>query len=185
MKKNLLNKKNILLGATLDNELVFANINIRENKEFSVSFALVTPTKIDNEYLYERFTSLIEELSKSELYDLCEQYDVAPSKLIDEMFYYANIEDILDISVFPEEVEVNKDNFVFETVSCGQCETRNLMSEYVDEESYYKLMTLWDNYHLKTIDDDTIQEVETIIEQLNEVDQMEFIQDYIIENNYR
>lgn len=185
MKKNLVNKKNILLGSTFDNELVFANISIRDDKTFSVSFSLVTPTKIDNEYLYERFSSLMEDLPKEDLYDLLVQYDVAPSKLINEMFYYSSVEDILDISVFPEQVEINNDNFVFETISCGQCETRNLMSEYVDEDAYYKLMTLWDNYHLQTIDDDTIKEVETIVSELTKVDQMEFIQDYIKESYYR
>lgn len=185
MMKNLVNQKNILLGSTFDHEIVFANISIRDDKTFSVSFSLVTPTKIDNEYLYERFTSLIEELSKSELYDLCEQYDVAPSKLIDEMFYYANIEDILDISLFPEQVEINGDEWVHESVSVGQIETRSLMDEYVNEDAYMRLMLFWDAYHLKTIDDDTIKEVEMIIKQLNEVDQMEWIEDYIKECYYR
>ena len=185
MMKNLVNHKNILVGSTVDNELVFANISIRENKTFSVSFSLVTPTKIDNEYLYERFSSIMDSLSKEDLYDLCEQYNVAPCQLIDTLFAYTSPDEILDLSAFPDEVEVNKDNFVFETVSCGQCETRNLMSEYVDEESYYKLMTLWDNYHLQTIDDDTLKEVETIIEKLNEVDSIEWIEDYIKECYYR
>ena len=58
MMKNLVNQKNILLGATELNELVFANISIRENKTFSVSFSLVTPTIIDNDYLYEQLSHL-------------------------------------------------------------------------------------------------------------------------------
>ena len=185
MMKNLVNHKNILLGSTLDNELVFANINVRENKTLSISFGLVAPTKIDNEYLYECFANSMEELSKSELYDLCEQYNCTPSNLIDEMFYYATPEEILDLSVFPEEVEINGDTWVFESSSCGQCETRNLMSEYIDKDAYVRLMELWDNYHLQTIDDDTIQEVEMIIEKLNEVDQMEWIEDYIKECYYK
>lgn len=185
MMKNLLNQKNILLGATELNEIVFANITIRENKTFSVSFSLVIPTIIDNEYLYERFTSLVDSLPKEDLYDLCVQYNVAPSNLIDEMFAYASVEEILDISTFPEEVEVNNDIWMFESAGCGQHETRNVMSEYIDKDAYYKLMTLWDNYHLQPVDDDTIQEVETIIEKLNEVDAMEFIEDYIKECYYK
>ena len=185
MMKNLLNKKNILLGATPDNELVFANISIRENKTFSVSFSLVIPTKIDNEYLFERFSSLMEDLPKEDLYDLLVQYDVAPSKLIDEMFYYITPEEILDLSVFPEEVEINGDTWVFESSTCGQFETRDLMSKYINKDAYMRLLLYWDNYHLKTIDDDTIKEVEMIIKQLNEIDQMEFIQDYIKECYYR
>ena len=184
MMKNLVNQKNILVGAT-DNDLVFTNITIRENKTFSVSFSLVTPIKIDNYYLYERFTSLMDSLSKEDLYDLCVQYNVAPSNLIDEMFAYISVEEVLDISTFPEEVEINNDIWMFESVGVGQIETRNVMSEYIDKDAYMRLMELWDNYHLQTIDDDTIQEVETIIEKLNEVDQMEWIQDYIIENNYK
>ena len=191
MMKNLANQNhNILLGATELNELVFANISIRENKKFrnkmfSISFSLVTPTIIDTSYLYERFTSLIEDLPKEDLYDLCEQYNVAPSNLIDTLFAYTTPDEILDLSLFPEQIEVNGDEWVFESAGCGQVETRNLMSEYIDKDAYYKLMTLWDNYHLQPVDDDTIRELETIIEKLNEVDQMEWIQDYIIENNYR
>ena len=188
MMKNLLNQNhNILLGATALNELVFANITIRENKTLtlSISFSLVTPTIIDNEYLYERFTSLMEDLPKEDRYDLCEQYNVSPCQLIDTMFYYATPEEILDLSLFPEQIEVNGDEWVFESAGCGQCETRNVMSEYIDKISYLKLMLLWDNYHLQPVDEDIMRELETIIEKLNEVDQMEWIEDYIIENNYR
>ena len=86
MMKNLLNCENILLGATKDNEIVFGNINIRENKTLSISFSLVAPTKIDNEYLFERFTNIVEELPKEDLYDLLVQYDCKPSNLIDTIF---------------------------------------------------------------------------------------------------
>ena len=185
MMKNLVNHKNILVGSTVDNELVFANISIRENKTFSVSFSLVTPTIIDNEYLYERFASLMEELPKEDLYDLCVQYNCTPSNLIDEMFYYTTVEEILDLSLFPEQIEVNKDEWVFESAGVGQIETRNVMSEYIDKDCYMRLMGLWQDFHLKQVDNNTIQEVEMIIEKLNEVDQLQWIEDYIIENNYR
>ena len=185
MMNNLLNETNILLGATSINELVFANINVRKNKTLSISFGLVIPTIIDNEYLLERFTSLMEDLPKEDLYDLCVQYDCKPSNLIDEMFAYASVEDIIDISIFPEEVEINNDTWVFESSGVGQIETRNVMSEYVDKDAYRRLITLWKAYHLQTIDDDTVKEVETIISELTKCDSMEWIKDYIIENNYR
>ena len=185
MMKNLLNETNILLGATELNELVFGNINVRDNKTLSISFGLVIPTIIDNEYLLERFTSLMEDLPKEDLYDLCVQYNVAPSNLIDEMFYYATPEEILDLSVFPEQVEINGDNFIFESAGCGQIETRNVMSEYIDKDAYMRLMELWDNYHLQPVDDDIVKEVETIVSELTKVDVMQWIEDYIIENNYR
>ena len=185
MMKNLVNETTILLGVTSINELVFANINIRENKTLSISFSLVTPTIIDNDYLYERFTSMVEDLPKEDLYDLCVQYNVAPSNLIDEMFAYTSVEEVLDISTFPEEVEINNDIWMFESVGVGQIETRNTMDKYIDKDCYMRLLLLWDTYHLQTIDDNTIKEVETIIEKLNDVDQMQWIEDYIIENNYR
>ena len=185
MMKNLVNETNILLGATLDNEIVFANINIRENKTLSISFSLVTPTIIDNEYLFEMFTNMIEDLPKEDLYDLCVQYNCPPSNLINEMFYYASVEEVLDISTFPEQIEINGDEWVFESAGVGQIETRNVMSEYLDKDAYYKLMTLWHAYHLQTIDDYIIKEVETIIEKLNEIDQMQWIKDFIKETYYR
>ena len=185
MMKNLLNCENILLGATELNELVFANINIRENKTLSISFSLVTPTIIDNEYLFEMFTNMIEDLPKEDLYDLCVQYNCPPSNLINEMFYYASVDEVLDISTFPEQIEINGDEWVFESAGVGQIETRNVMSEYLDKDAYYKLMTLWHAYHLQTIDDYIIKEVETIIEKLNEIDQMQWIKDFIKETYYR
>ena len=185
MMKNLLSQTNILLGVTELNELVFANINVRENKTLSISFSLVVPTIIDNEYLYEQFAELVSSLPKEHLYDLCEQYNVAPSNLIDELFYYTTPEQILDLSLFPEQIEVNGDEWVFESAGCGQVETRNTMCESVDKDAYMRLITLWKAYHLQSIDDYIIKEVETIIEKLNEVDQLEWIKDYIIENNYR
>ena len=185
MMKNLLSQTSILLGATELNELVFADITIRENRTFSVSFSLVIPTIIDNEYLYERFTSLMEDLPKEDRYDLCEQYNCSPSNLINEMFYYTSPEEILDLSLFPEEIEVNGDTWMFESAGCGQVETRNTMDKYIDKDCYMRLLLLWDTYHLQRIDDNTIKEVEIIIEKLNDLDQMQWIEDYIIENNYR
>ena len=185
MMKNLVNETTILLGATALNELVFANISIRENKEFSASFSLVTPTIIDNEYLFEMFTNMIEDLPKEDLYDLCVQYNCPPSNLINEMFYYTTAEQILDLSAFPEQIEVNGDEWAFQTISCGQCETRNVMSEYVDKDAYMRLITLWKAYHLQSIDDYIVKEVETIIEKLNEVDSIEWIEDYIKDCYYR
>ena len=128
---------------------------------------------------------MIEDLPKEDLYDLCVQYNVAPSNLIDELFYYTTVEQILDLSLFPKQIQINGDEWVFESSGVGQIETRNVMSEYIDKDCYMRLITLWKAYHLQTIDDYIFKEVKTIIEKLNEVDSMEFIQDYIKESYYR
>jgi hypothetical protein len=53
------------------------------------------------------------------------------------------------------------------------------MDEYVNEEAYNLLHELWDKYHLKPIDEEGIQQMQKVVELLEEVNEEEWIEDYI------
>ena len=158
-----------LLGATVNNELVFGEFEIREwngYPEFSASFSTVIP--FNAEYLY----------------DLCERFDCRPSELpknlADECY---DVRDALDCSLYPEEVIVDGESWFFESSSCGQHDTRkDGMEEYTNEEAYNLLHTLWDNYHLKKVDEEVIEQIESLVDMLSIVDEEEWIVNYIKEH---
>jgi hypothetical protein len=55
------------------------------------------------------------------------------------------------------------------------------MAEYTNEEAYNLLHSLWDNYHLKKVDDEVVKQIEKIVDVLSEVDEEEWIINYIKE----
>ena len=121
-------RKKVLLGATKNNEVVFSEVEIRENingkLEFSASFETVYPFKYDEDYLWGRLENQLHFYDKSDLYDLCETYDCRPSELAEKIWADSYIEDIIDISLYPDSIEVDGSEWYFESSACGQCDTR-------------------------------------------------------------
>lgn len=190
-----------LLGATVNNELVFGEFELKHPRywskekgsytdeevlEFSASFDTVTPFNADDYDLEEYYEGWIDGLDKEYLYDLCEQFDCSPSQLpknlADECY---DVRDALDCSLYPEEIIVDGESWCFESSSYGQHDTREEgMEEYVNEEAYNLLHTLWDNYHLKTVDEEVVKQVEKLVDVLSSVDEEEWIINYIKEYCY-
>ena len=157
-------REKFLLGATVDNELVFCEFEIRTlhgYQTFSASFDTVRPFNGENFDLEGYFEGWIDGFGKDELYDMCERFDCRPSELHKELADECyDIRDAMDCSLYPECYDVNGESWYFESCSCGQHDTRDEMDETIDEEAYDLLHELWDNYHLKKIDDDVIEKVE-------------------------
>lgn len=180
-------RRKYLLGATEDRELVFGEIEITNRNgypEFTASFDCVRPFKGSDYDLEEYFEDWMDELDKAYLFDLCEQHWCSPqdlpSKLADAC---GDVRDALDCSLYPEEIEIDDEYWYFESGSCGQCDTRKYgMDEYTNKEAYDLLHELWDEYHLKKVDDDVVAKVNKIVDMLEEVDEEEWIIDYIRRN---
>ena len=178
-------RKKFLLGATKDNEVVFCEMEIRDRNgksEFSASFNTVSPFKYDDEYLKERLKDTLDCYDKDYLYCLCDRYNCSLSQLVKHMYYDSMVEDIIDISLYSNSIRVNGKDWYFESSSCGQCDTREIMEFYVNEELYNRIHELWDEYHLKEIPQTIIDEVNSIIEELEKVDEEEWIENFIEEN---
>ena len=179
-------REKYLLGATVYNELVFGEFELRDRngyKEFSASFNTVTPFNAENYDLEEYYEGWIDGLDKEYLYDLCVRFDCKPSELPSELADECyDVRDALDCSLYPEEIMVDGESWCFESSSCGQHDTRkDGMEVFVNEEAYNLLHTLWDNYHLKKIDEEVIKQVENIVEMLSSVNEEEWIVNYIKE----
>lgn len=136
-----------LLGATEPNELVFGEFELRhpryysKNKgnyidenvlEFSASFDIVTPFISQDYDLTAYFESWIDCEDKEYLYNECERFDCSPSELpeclADEC---CDIRDVIDCSLYPEEITVNGENWCFESCSFGQLDTRKEKNERI------------------------------------------------------
>ena len=175
-------RKKILLGATKNNEVVFCEVEIRDRNgklEFGASFETVYPFEYDETYLMERVVNNLGCYDKSDLYNLCETYDCRPSELAEKIWADSYIEDIIDISLYPNSVEVDGNEWYFESSACGQCDTREEMEFYVNENLYNRIIELWDEYHLKEIDNSIVEEVNSILNELEQVNEEEWITNYI------
>lgn len=176
-------RKQYLLGATSYNELVFGEFEITHRNgyaEFSASFSTVRPFNGENYNLTEYFENCLEEYGKDYLYDLCESFDCKPSELAEYLAdEYEDVRDALDCSLYSECYIVNGNSWYFESGSCGQCDTRDEMEEITNPEAYNLLHKLWDAYHLKEVDNDVICQVENLSTMLDEINEEEWIVDYI------
>lgn len=175
----------ILLGATKSKEVVFANFGVTTRngyKEFTASFDLVSPRVITLEDIEMYYEDFAENFGKEYAYDMCERCDCKPSELARVLAEDSSVYDTFDLSLFPEEIEIDGETWYFESSSCGQCDTKGEMEFYVNEEVYNKLYDLWTNYHLKEVGEGVETEIEYILKEMENVDEMEWIENYIKEN---
>ena len=182
--------RNVLLGATKEGTLVFANIHVGGEgyrDYFSVSFSEVRPFLATNEFLEVRAEDYIYGMDKESLYDMCERFDCKPSDLVDELVGEANyigIWSLVDISLYPEcySIEGCDDEVYFESESCGQHDTRDYLIP-IDPEFSEWLHSLWDTYHLCSLTDEEYGNIKAKVEEyLNTIEEYEWIKEWLMEN---
>lgn len=178
-----MSREKYLLGATKDNELVFGqfDINVRNGyRQFTASFNTVRPFNGENFDLEDYFEGWKDEFGKDELYDMCERFDCKPSELAENLASECcDVRDALDCSLYPECYDIDGESWYFESSSCGQYDTRNQMEEIINPDAYNLLHELWDNYHLKEVNDIVCVKVIALIQMLKKVDEEAWITDYI------
>lgn len=161
------NEIKVLLGATKENTIVFANINLEDY--FSVSFDEVSPFVASDEYLKERFEGSVECMEAKTKLDLLEMLDCKFSELEDEYFNYSlrnyGVEGIVDISLYAESytIEGIEDEVYFDSVSCGQHDTRDILLP-IDGGFSECLFKMWDGYHLQGISEELKTSTKQLIE---------------------
>lgn len=175
-----------LLGANKDNEIVFGEFEVTRRNgypEFSASFDTVRPFNGDNFNLEDYYSDYVDEFDEKTVLNWLKQYDCKPSelggRLADEC---TDARDALDCSLYPEEINIDGESWFFESGSCGQHDIRDEMEEIINPEAYELLLKLWDLHHLKQVDDDVIKQVEDLQEALSQVDEEEWIANYIKEH---
>ena len=172
----------MLLGATKDNELVFADFGITNRNgypEFTASFDTVRPFDGDSIDLVDYWDNYIEECGAEYLRDQLGEYDCSLSELAEIMANENGIMRTIDCSLYPETYAVDGIDWYFESACCGQHDTRGEMAEYVNEDAYNVLHELWDVYHLKQVDSDVADTMEHIAHVLSLTNEEDWITDFI------
>lgn len=175
----------ILLGVTKNKEIVLGNFGVTTRngyKEFTASFDLVRPRTITEEDIKEYFEDFAFNYGKEKAYEMCEEYNCSPQDLAEHLASDSSPKDVFDLSLFPEEIEIDGDTWYFESSSCGQCDTKDEMELYVDKGVYDRLYDLWTNYHLKEVGEEVETEIKYILEDMENVDEIKWIEYYIREN---
>ena len=169
-----------LLGATKNNDIVFGEFGFYSGNRFHASFYTVHPFDANTIDLAEQYQYRIDDMDKEWLIDMCDEYDCKPSELAEEIANTCDdVTEIVDCSLYDEFYTISNADWYFESCSCGQHDTRKEIVEYINKDAYDKLHELWDEYHLKEVDEDIINEVEKIADILAQTDEEEWIIDFI------
>jgi len=145
------NEKKVLVGITDNDELYFLNISTERygKPHFSMNGETVRPilrsdaveqcrsSIEDNDYLWRMAVQA--EQTILGLDDWCNQ--VLEN---DEL-------DGFDNSLFDIEVEVDREEWLFASSSCGQHEEYRIKHYFIDRLAFQNLMRAWKKYHLKDI----------------------------------
>lgn len=162
MNKMKFNK--ILLGLTTDGEVVFANVENRDGM-FSASFSMVEPFEWNNEEAYRRAESMVEYIDDHTKLDLLESYNCRPSDLVDEIASRWDIDELVDISLYPDYIYKNGKEIYFESGSCGQVDVTRYDYEFkIDEKLFSMIVGTWREFHLKQIDEASWSRLQFLLE---------------------
>ena len=176
-----------LLGATKDKEFVFGEFEVTTRNgysEFTASFETVRPFTANEVDVKDYYENLIDEMDDKWLVQTLKQYDCSFSELAENLANdNGEIQDVRDCSLYSEIIEVNNIDWYFESGTCGQHDTREEMDIIINKEIYNKIHELWDNYHMKKIDDSIIEEVDKLQIELQNLNEKAWIINYI-ENNF-
>lgn len=184
-------KEKMLLGATKEGTLVFANIEIRgDERIFSVSFNEVRPFIASDTYLKERLEGIFDDYDCDYKLRLLQDYDCKYSELLDEHYSqimrYDGVEGIMDISLYPESFQVSDidDDIYFDSVSCGQGDYREQLIpiNHIFTECVF---ILWDKYHLNNICKEKYIAIEKAIkEYTSSFNEEEWVKNWLEENKW-
>ena len=184
--------KKFLLGITNEGNLVFTNVEYNDDiyEYFSVTFNEVEPFEYNKDIIEDMIEDRINyDYSKEELYDLYEKYDCdcSPSKLLDNILEYNSEEELIDMfydtSLYSETYRIGDSEIYFESIGGGQHDTRDDLDILPHGQEFTDfIFEIWDNYHLKALDNKKKIEIfNKIDEKLKDFDEELYIQDYLEE----
>jgi hypothetical protein len=148
-----------LMGATNDNSLVFCELGFYEREngdELAISFNEVAPVVASESYLEMMFESIKDCYDDSGILDLCRSYNCTPDEVFDNLYndirQNIGVEGFIDISLFSDSFTVpsQEDDIYFESVGCGQCDTRDTLIP-INKTLSDLIFDSWDKFHLKKV----------------------------------
>lgn len=185
-----------LLGATEDNDLVFAKIWTRTTKQgdnhIDIGLNVVKPIN-ENQFNVEyEVEDLMDSLAEDEKYRLCESFDCAPSQLVNTYISENGTDprDYLDCSLYPECYEINQDFWYFQSEGYGLfCGFLGYITHPVfDKESITLIYKIQKECQSKQLDKDVFDlfcdELDKFRAKYKDFDEEEWITSYIKDEFY-
>lgn len=180
-------EKQVLLGFTNNNEVVFANVS-NSRGYFSVSFNCSYPQAVSYDDEINAIESYIECMDKEWILNKLEEHNCKPSELAEEIRKdtYDVIESFFDNSLYPESFRISgiENDVYFLASSAGQHDTREEgMCWLVDKELYNFIHEMWDDYHLKEAPQEMVDELFQMIDnQNNRIDDYRVVEKWLQDN---
>lgn len=184
-------KFKVLLGATFDGEIVFADVQFRPHSTFhgeiifATSFYIGVPVVVDESLYVEKAESLVENSSDSWVLDQLRYFDCRPSYLVEELASKFEIDDIIDLSCYPSEITgINSEAPVFiDCIGAGQCNVEfNNFCRTTNGDLVQEILHAWNKYHLGIMPKDEAVRFANRIGLINsEIDEDTFISEWIKE----
>ena len=181
-----------LLGV-INNHIILGEIEIRDwngYDEFSASFDVgeAFNIDIDKNEIEDYWNDYWDILTDTQKLEILDDGEITKRDWLDERVDNTHYTNIKDCSCTDLEMDFNDITINFESISCGQHDVRedvcfNQMI-FTNKEAFDMLMYLWDNYHIKKIDDEGKEQFNKIIELLNDYNWYdgEKVEEFIREN---
>lgn len=175
-------RKKFVIGINKEEkEIIIGEMEITTRngyKEFSASFDVGTAFDIeevqDDDYIEEYCSDYWDCLDADSKLELLYDGDRTKEEAFEDMFRYADYHDIKDCSCTDIEIEIEDGTTInFETTCGGQHDIRDDKDYYknivfTDKKAVELLLELWDEYHLKSIEDNAEieEQINYVIEKL-------------------
>jgi hypothetical protein len=148
-------KIKILAGITNDNELYFLNITTERDDKPYFSMSDDTHTPITVEDAKQRQEDSLDSSEMEYFWREAVQAERTTDSLKDWIEQVRNEQgetDAVDNSIFNITVEVDGEEYIFESQSCGQHEEKTLKHYFISQNDFKMLLKAWELYHMKDID---------------------------------
>lgn len=169
-----------LLGATDENELVFADFWDMDEDLFSVRFCTVRPFRENEVDLESEIADYVDTLNDREKRVVCEKYDCRPQELVAKILKKCrSVHDWRECSIHPVVAYVDGEKWLFENSLYGKYDIRDWLTEYADEPSFRKLMSFCEKYQDKKMNSEIKSKAWELRNRLNAVNEKEWVASYI------
>lgn len=166
-------KKTILIGVK-NNAIITTNLEITERNgypEFTASFNVGEAFNVDcinEDYKKEYFEEVWNCYDAETKLNLLDDGEKTKKDVISDWDYYSDYTEIKDCSCTNYEITNNNITINFETIECGQHDVREdadfLNMRFTDEKLFNDIMYYWNNYHLKEVNNEQIEEIKKLME---------------------
>lgn len=154
-------KTKFVAGINSNDEIYVIEISPKteDHRYFSICGETLIPLKYDNAVSRSR-----ESLEDGELWRQAVEANNTTQGLedwIEEVLSIDGETSMIDNSLYPEEVEIDGINYLFESGSCGQHQEapEDIKQFFIDKTLYNKIMKAWNDQHLKEENPENLEEI--------------------------